>query len=207
MLFRSADVVRDAFECAVIVIHHCGHGGDRPRGHSALLGAYDALIAVKRDAADHVVAELEGSKDGAAGLQLVSLLKQVEIGIDDDGDPVTTCVIEPAYGACVAGAAAEAAKTVPPTKRLLLDVITEVSGDAGVDIRPFVDGPLIKAVSAELVRARYYSRVAEKPKDDDTPEKLAERQRKSFNNAVKDLLDRELITAGIWNGERYLWPR
>jgi AAA domain len=29
---RAADAVRDAFDCVVPVIHHCGHNGDRPRG-------------------------------------------------------------------------------------------------------------------------------------------------------------------------------
>jgi RecA-family ATPase len=35
---KAADAVKDAFGCAVIVVHHCGHGGTRPRGHSSLIG-------------------------------------------------------------------------------------------------------------------------------------------------------------------------
>ena len=31
-----ADVIREAFECTVAIIHHCGHSADRPRGHSSL---------------------------------------------------------------------------------------------------------------------------------------------------------------------------
>jgi RecA-family ATPase len=52
----AADKIRDAFNCAVIIVHHCGHEGTRPRGHSSLIGAVDAQIAVKRDAADNIIA-------------------------------------------------------------------------------------------------------------------------------------------------------
>ena len=59
--------IRDAFGCVVVIVHHCGHNADRPRGHSSLLGAADVLIAVKRDAADNIVAMVEASKDGTLG--------------------------------------------------------------------------------------------------------------------------------------------
>jgi RecA-family ATPase len=41
---KAADAIRDAFDCLVIVVHHCGHKGDRPRGHSSLMGALDVQI-------------------------------------------------------------------------------------------------------------------------------------------------------------------
>ncbi|MGH6841382.1 MAG: AAA family ATPase, partial [Methylocella sp.] len=43
---QAADAIRDALQCAVIVIHHCGREGTRPRGHSSLMGAADAQISV-----------------------------------------------------------------------------------------------------------------------------------------------------------------
>jgi hypothetical protein len=92
---RAADAIREAFGCVVVIIHHCGHEGNRPRGHSALMGALDVQIAVRRDEADRVIAELELSKDGAVGLRFASRLVPVEIGRDEDGDPITSCVIEP----------------------------------------------------------------------------------------------------------------
>ena len=92
---RAADAIRAAFGCVVPVIHHCGHGAERPRGHSSLLGAADVLIAVKRDAADNIVATVETSKDGPLGLEVISRLAVIELGADDDGDPITSCVIEP----------------------------------------------------------------------------------------------------------------
>jgi len=46
---KAADAIREAFNCAVIIIHHCGVEGTRPRGHTSLTGAADAQLACKRD--------------------------------------------------------------------------------------------------------------------------------------------------------------
>ena len=46
---RAADAIRDAFNCLVIIIHHCGYDMEHPRGHTSLAGAVDVQIAVYRD--------------------------------------------------------------------------------------------------------------------------------------------------------------
>lgn len=92
---RAADAIREAFECAVIVIHHCGVEGMRPRGHTSLTGAADAQLAVKRDKDGNIVTTVEFMKDGPEGDQIVSRLKLVSLGVDEDGDEMTSCVIEP----------------------------------------------------------------------------------------------------------------
>jgi hypothetical protein len=74
---KAADAIRDAFNCLVVIVHHCGHDGTRPRGQSSLLGALDAQIAVKRDEADNVIATVELMKDGSQG--------------DDWGQPLGNC--------------------------------------------------------------------------------------------------------------------
>ena len=67
---KAADAVRDAFNCLVVVVHHSGHEAQRPRGHSSLMGALDVQIAVRRDAEENVVAELELAKDGETGTRI-----------------------------------------------------------------------------------------------------------------------------------------
>lgn len=91
----AVDAIRTAFECAVPVVHHCGHNEERMRGHSSLPGAMEAEISVKRDAANRIVATVEAMKDGTAGLQIVSDLEVVEVGHDEDGDEITSCVVVP----------------------------------------------------------------------------------------------------------------
>jgi hypothetical protein len=94
---RAADAIREAFSCVVIVIHHCGVQGERPRGHTSLTGAADAQIAVKRDAVGNIVATVEYMKDGPQGDAIVSRLEAVTVGIDEDGDPITSCIIQPVH--------------------------------------------------------------------------------------------------------------
>jgi hypothetical protein len=96
---RAADMIRAVFGCTVIVVHHCGVNGKRPRGHTSLSGADDAEIAISRDAADNVVAIVEHMKDSDGGATIVSRLERVELGKDDDGDPITSCIIVPVEGA------------------------------------------------------------------------------------------------------------
>lgn len=103
---RAADAIREAFNCAVIVVHHCGHDENRPRGHSSLLGAVDAQIAITRRSGASVIAIVERMKDGPEGATIGSQLEQVEVGIDEDGDPLTSCIV-------VEGEAAQASTKTP----------------------------------------------------------------------------------------------
>jgi AAA domain len=92
----AADTIRAAFDCVVAIVHHCGIDGSRPRGSTALTGAVDAQLSVKRDASDAVLVEVELLKDGAGGDIIASDLRVVELGKDVDGEKITSCVIVPA---------------------------------------------------------------------------------------------------------------
>jgi hypothetical protein len=98
---NAADAIREAFGCAVIIVHHCGLDSTRPRGHTSLTGAVDAQLAVKRDPAGNTVVTVEYMKDGAEGDVIASALQVVTVGTDDDGEPVTSCVIVPVDSAAV----------------------------------------------------------------------------------------------------------
>src|SRR5262249_45559207 len=91
---RAADAIRERFNCAVIIVHHCGIVGTRPRGHTSLSGAADAPIAVGRDENRNVVARIEFMKDGTGeGDVYVSSLIGVDLGEDEDSDTISSCVI------------------------------------------------------------------------------------------------------------------
>jgi hypothetical protein len=94
----AADAVREAFGCVVIIVHHCGVDGTRPRGHTSLTGAVDAQLAVRRDAAGNVIVEVEYMKDGPEGDIIANRLEVVEVGTDEDGDPISSCVVVPVEG-------------------------------------------------------------------------------------------------------------
>ncbi|HZV07282.1 MAG TPA: AAA family ATPase [Gemmataceae bacterium] len=119
---RTADMIRDRFKCVVIVIHHCGVDGDRPRGHTSLTAAADAQIAVSRDAARNVVARVEFMKDGPEGDQIISTLDAVTVGEDDEGDEITSCIVTPADGAH-SGTKAKATGQAATALRILQDAL------------------------------------------------------------------------------------
>jgi hypothetical protein len=93
---RASDAIRAAFDCLVIIVHHCGVDGTRPRGHTSLTGAVDTQIAVKRDTDKNVVVLVELLKDGPEGEVITRRLQSVELGLDEDGDIMTSCVVVPA---------------------------------------------------------------------------------------------------------------
>ena len=96
---KAADNIKTAFSCAVVVVHHCGVEGSRPRGHTSLTGAADAQIAIKRDHQQNIVATVEWMKDAEGeGDEFASTLETVDLGWDDDGEPITSCVVCPTMG-------------------------------------------------------------------------------------------------------------
>ena len=92
---RAADAVRQAFGCTVLIVHHCGIDGTRPRGHTSLTGAVDAQLAIKRDNAGNIEVKVEWMKDGPVGDKIWSRLEAVEVGIDEDGEAITSCIVVP----------------------------------------------------------------------------------------------------------------
>jgi hypothetical protein len=78
----------------VIIIYHTGKNINQGlRGHSSLKGALDANIEVS--GTDKRSWLLEKVKDGKGGISFGFRLKIIELGKDSDGDPITSCVIEP----------------------------------------------------------------------------------------------------------------
>ena len=90
---KATDTIREAFNCAVLVVHHCGVNDSRPRGHTSLTGAADARLAVTRDAAKNILVDVEFMKDGEGSGTIVSALESLEVGVDEDGEPIISCVV------------------------------------------------------------------------------------------------------------------
>ncbi|MGN6374862.1 MAG: AAA family ATPase [Sphingomonas sp.] len=84
----------DEFRCCVVPVHHRPKDSESrdPRGHSSLRGGMDTVILV--EAGQTKRAEVVKQKDGADGARFLFNLHVVELGQDEDGDPVTSCVVE-----------------------------------------------------------------------------------------------------------------
>jgi hypothetical protein len=183
---KAADAVRAALGCAVVIVHHCGIDGTRPRGHTSLGGAVDAQIAVTRDAADNIIATVEWMKDGEEGETIVSRLKVVEVGTDNEGEPITSCVVVPVEGAPAELQPPKSAKPhEPPSFRTFRAAFTEALDTAGQTISVRGDGPSVRAVEISLVRDQFNQRHATGETD---PKKRADAQRKAFKRCLDKLV-------------------
>lgn len=192
---KAVDKLREAFECAVIIIHHCGINDARPRGHTSLTGAADAQIAVKKDAAGIITTTVEFLKDGPEGGVTTSRLKVVEVGTDDEGEIITSCVIEEIEGETAPKAKPKSAEPKLSAKhQLALNALIKAIGKDSAPPPSCNDIPAsARVVTVDLWRRCYNAMV---PAENDQ-EKDARRQ--AFHRA------REALQAGpspiiqIWN--------
>ena len=93
----ACDCIRQRFDCFVLIVHHTGVDGSRPRGSTALSGACDCQLAIKRQESA-LTMTVEFLKDGDQGDVITSELETVEVGTDEDGDAITSCVLRPTTG-------------------------------------------------------------------------------------------------------------
>lgn len=80
----------------VILVHHAGKDASRgARGWSGLKAAADAEVEIERTPLGRAI-RVTKQKDGEDGLEYGFTLDVVQIGADEDGDPITSCVVLPA---------------------------------------------------------------------------------------------------------------
>lgn len=86
--------IHQATGALVLLVHHSGKDAARgARGWSGLKAAADAEIEVLRDG-DHRTLRVSKLKDGEDGGELGFRLQPVVLGLDEDGDEVTSCVVD-----------------------------------------------------------------------------------------------------------------
>ena len=127
-MIEAAKRLQAAIDGLVILVHHTGKDVSRGlRGHSSLFAALDVVIEVTRDDARRSW-RLAKSKDGADGDEHPFRLRVVELGEDDGGDPITSCVVEPAERA--EGSVRAAKVPTGGNQRLIYDALRELLQDA-----------------------------------------------------------------------------
>jgi hypothetical protein len=199
---QAADAIREAFDCAVIIVHHCGVDGSRPRGHTSLTGAADAQIAVPRDTAGNIIATLEWMKDGCEGDVIPSRLDPVDLGHDEDGEPINSCVIVPVDNASTERPGTDKDARWSKSLRLLRQTLMNVLADHGKEQHPYPDGPVVRAVELETVRQEFYRSCLVEA---DTEAKKQAARRQAFHRATKAAQAASLIGARLVDGIELVW--
>jgi hypothetical protein len=91
MFVRNCDLIRQATGAHVMVIHHTGKDEDRgARGSSALRAAVDNEIQVTTDW--EIISRKQRDQEPPEPLHFK--LRSVTLGMDEDGDPVTSAVVD-----------------------------------------------------------------------------------------------------------------
>lgn len=92
-ILTAAKLLQSLINGLVVLVHHTGKDSTRGlRGHSSLFAAMDAAVEVSRDG-DRREWKVAKSKDGADGDAHPFKLHIETLGVDEHGDPVTSCVV------------------------------------------------------------------------------------------------------------------
>lgn len=163
---RAVDNLRNAFPGSVaLIIHHSGHGEDtktRARGSSALKGAMDFEIMC-----DKGLLTFTKLKDGEAPPPIEFKLEPVEIGTNETGEPVTSCIVR--YGE---RSHKSRESSLTKTERILFELA-----------KGCPDMPL------ETLKNAFFAKKKEREPDAKTASLT-----RAFQRALESLLDKGIIT-------------
>lgn len=94
-VLNALQLMAAELQCLVIVVAHTGKDEARGlRGWSGQLGNADGVIMLTEPEDDARSGTVLKVKDGPSGDRFGFSLQVVEIGVDADGDKITTCVVE-----------------------------------------------------------------------------------------------------------------
>lgn len=124
-IIAAAKALQDEVGGVVMLVHHTGKDASKGlRGHSSLHAALDAAIEVCSTSTGREW-RVAKSKDDVSGLCHPFGLTVVDLGLDDEGDAITSCVVERS------GAAARTCGEAPRGKNQVkvYDAITALFAD------------------------------------------------------------------------------
>lgn len=130
--------VANELDCAVLIVHHSGKDVSKGmRGSSAVLGAVDfSLLAEENNGSASL--SVEKMRDARKGQTLKFKLVEVVIGVDEDGENITSCIVRPIEaGAGLANVDDADDEDVPVPRRSdtredRVDMLIEVARDEAV---------------------------------------------------------------------------
>ncbi|MCB2130909.1 MAG: AAA family ATPase, partial [Rhodobacteraceae bacterium] len=127
-LIRNIDAIRTATGAHVMLVHHTGKDTARgARGHSSLRAATDTEIEVQNEDGERA-AQVQKQRDYQGGETFAFTLKSVSLGHDQDGDEVTSCVVE-ATDSEEFKAMKAAKKGVGGNQKIIMDTFDQMLGE------------------------------------------------------------------------------
>ena len=197
---RAAEAIREAFKCAVIIIHHTGHDEMRPRGHSALSAAVDAQLQVTRNG-DNATILVEHMRDGPEEISLTVSTKKIQVGFDRNGKAIESLVVVPLETS--ERPAPIRARGWPKALVVFRDALAEAVLSHGSELL-IEDGPMVRAVASAHVRAAFYKTYFTDP--DDAGKDPQQARRRAFVRCLQQAQAKSLIGVRVLpDGQQMVW--
>jgi hypothetical protein len=183
--------LRHATGAHVAIVHHGtkSSNGSSPRGHGSLTGADDALILKQEDGSR--LATLVHSKDDADGMRWAFDLERVELGTDQDGDPITTLLVNEKAEPSAAGSGRAPLSTNEKVAMRCLASAQKASG-----VMEVVDGEEHYVVREADWRAAFHREAM--------PGESYDARRMAYKRAVASLIAKRVVAAAddlVWEWE------
>jgi hypothetical protein len=214
-IMRVLQQVAQACSCVVLGVDHFGKNVETgTRGSSAKEANAELVLAClgERELSGRVVntrLAIRKNRAGPQGQEHPFTLRDVPLGLDEDGDPITTMVVDWQVG--------PAPPTTPqaPTDRweesrqadtrqamlLLKRVLMAKLAKEGVELPSEPDGPMVRMIDQEIVRQEFYARTAADGTEDEKRKIRTQRFRRAVNRAE----EQQLIGLREINRITYLW--
>jgi hypothetical protein len=186
---NTTDRLRDKLHCHVGNVHHFGKDASRgARGHNLMFCAVDVEAQVARDCNTGVsVVKITKQRDGVAGTEFGFRLHQITLGLDQDGDPVTSCVVDPVWNGAAEQKPPPKHKKLTPKQQIALDALKRgltaepMRAPAGNDIPPQV-----MVIPVETWRKFYLASTSANDQSENT-------RRKAFREAMEVLISEHIV--------------
>jgi hypothetical protein len=173
----------------LIPLHHYGKTAVTGlRGGSAWRAGADVVLSVIAERKE-LTGEIAGrelalakARDGIEGPIAPFALKPVELGIDHDGDPFGTCIVEAQFGAPLLTARKKVRKQSRGVRTFNASFMEALNH--GETLKIGSDGPTVRAVSLAHVRSIFNQQYATAATEN--PKKRGDTLRKAFTRALDE---------------------
>jgi hypothetical protein len=209
---RVAAELSHAAECFVLVLDHFGKVKETgTKGSANKEAGVPLVLAVlgERTETGKIVNQrlaLRKRPSGEAGIEFPFKVRVKDMGVNARGKPVDTLVID--WGKGEGSISERASKDsagwakASAAEKMLRRVLLNIGADQGCDLRPFPDGPMVRAVDAQIARAEF---IKSYPAEGVTPEQRKDAARKAWARAQRFTQAKNLIGIRELEGKVWIW--
>jgi AAA domain len=188
---KAIEAIRRATSATLWIVAHSGHDTtkqDRPRGSSALLGAYDSFYRFKKVDERTGCIDITTDRDGLGGKKFLFSVELYDTGaVNEDGEPAMAPYIEaalPKVELTFRGNESAPVKTTKAEKLALRALATALKQNGQAVVEDGLPGSLV-VVHREHWREEF----------GDVFEGEAEAVKKAFNRAVVSLKEKGMVAS------------